>query len=151
MLNPDFRDILSAFSDEQVEYMVVGAYALAAYGYIRATGDLDLWIRRSEDNSSRVWRALTRFGAPMSQLNIADLQSPGNVFQIGVEPGRIDVLTSIDGVDFDQAQPHQTIVELEGLTLPVIGRADLVRNKKASGRPVDQADLAWLEPESPPT
>lgn len=146
MLNPDFRDILSAFSDEQVEYMVVGAYALAAHGYVRATGDLDLWVRRSQENATRVWRALSKFGAPLSGLKLDDFESPGSIVQIGVEPRRIDILTSIDGVDFDEAQPHQNLVELEGLTLPVIGRADLIRNKKASGRPVDRADLAWLEP-----
>ena len=114
MLNPDFRDMLSAFSDEQVEYLVVGAYALAAHGLARATGDIDLWVRRSEENARRVWRALTRFGVPLFDLRVEDLQTAGTVFQVGVAPRRIDILTSIDGVEFEEAAPHRKEVEVEG-------------------------------------
>lgn len=145
MLNPDFRDMLSAFSDEQVEYLVVGAYALAAHGLPRATGDIDLWVRRSEENARRVWRALTRFGVPLFDLRVEDLQTAGTVFQVGVVPRRIDILTSIDGVEFEEAAPHRKEVEIEGLLVPVIGRAHLLLNKKAMGRPKDKADVAWLE------
>jgi len=145
MLNPDFRDMLSAFCDQQVEFMVVGAYALAAHGLPRATGDIDLWIRCSDDNASRVWRAIANFGAPLSGLILDDLKTPGTVFQIGLPPRRIDILTAIDGVEFEDAWPERLNVELEGLKIPIIGRDHLLRNKKAAGRPKDKADVAWLE------
>ena len=103
MLNPDFRDMLSALSAERAEYLLVGAYAVAVHGLPRATGDLDIWIRASDANARRVWRALGRFGAPLSELREADLQTPGIVVQIGVAPRRIDLLTAIDGVAFDEA------------------------------------------------
>ncbi len=144
MLNPDFRDMLSTFGDEQVEYLVVGAYALAAHGRPRATGDLDLWVRPTAANAARVWRALARFGAPLEGLSQSDFAAEGTV-EIGVAPRRVDVLTSIDGVSFDEAWPARLQVEVEGLRLPVIGREHLIRNKRASGRPQDLADAAWLE------
>src|SRR5689334_3742481 len=93
LLNPDFRDMLLIFSEEQVEYMVVGAYALAAHGLPRATGDIDLWIRCSEENSNRVWESLIKFGVPLFDFKKEDLMIPGIVFQIGVAPRRIDILT----------------------------------------------------------
>lgn len=145
MLNPDFRDMLSAFCDEGVEFLLVGAYALAAHGHPRATGDLDLWIRCSHENAQRVWRALSRFGAPLCDLTIEDITSPGTVIQIGVAPRRIDLLTSIDGVDFEEAWPERKDIAVESLTVPVIGRADLIQNKRALARPQDLADVAWLE------
>jgi predicted nucleotidyltransferase len=149
LLNPDFRDMLSALSDERAEFLLVGAYALAVYGLPRATGDMDLWIRCSDDNAGRVWRALARFGAPLGDLRQDDLRTPGVVVQIGVVPRRIDLLTSIDAVEFDDAWAQKTEVELEGLRLPVIGRRDLIANKKAVGRPQDLADVARLESEPP--
>lgn len=103
MLNPDYRDMLSAFEDESVEYLVVGAYALAAHGAPRATGDLDLWIRPSPDNADRAFRALEAFGAPTHDLTVDDLTDPNLVFQVGIEPRRIDILSSITGVSFDEA------------------------------------------------
>src|SRR5215217_5575526 len=98
LLNPDYRDMLSLFNEEKVEYMVVGAYALAYHGLPRATGDIDVWIRRSDENTDRVWRALSRFGVPLFDLTKDDLNKPETVFQIGLAPRRIDILTSIDGV-----------------------------------------------------
>ena len=145
MLNPDYRDMLSALLEEGAEFLVVGAFALAAHGLPRATGDIDLWIRASADNSTRVWSALLRFGAPTHGLTATDLESPDIVFQIGVAPHRIDLLTSIDGVDFADAWADRALVNLEGVTLPVISRPHLIQNKRASGRPKDLADLAWLE------
>jgi hypothetical protein len=137
--------MLSALSAENAEYILVGAYALAAHGLPRATGDLDIWIRRSDENAERVWRALERFRAPLSTLTIADLKSPEIVFQIGAAPNRIDILTSIDAVDFAEAWPRRTEVEIAGRKVAVIGRDDLLRNKRAAGRPKDLADAAWLE------
>lgn len=145
MLNPDFKDMLFALSDEGVEFLLVGAYALAAYGRPRATGDLDIWVHPSRENAQRVWRALQRFGAPLQGMSTEDLTTPGMVFQIGVAPCRIDLMTSIDGVEFDAAWPHRISIAVEGLTIPVIGRAHLIRNKKAVGRPQDLADAVWLE------
>jgi hypothetical protein len=147
LLNPDFRDMLSALCDEDVEFLLVGAYALAAHGLPRATGDMDIWVRCSIENAERIYRALQRFGAPLFDLTINDLQVAGTVFQIGLAPRRIDILTSIDGVLFDDAWSHRKVIELEGLTVPAIGRAHLIQNKKATGRPKDLADVAWLEDE----
>lgn len=147
MLNPDFHDMLSALCAEGVEFLLVGAFALAAHGLPRAMGAMDLWIRRSDDNAARVWRALHRFGSPTLDLTLDDLTAPDVVSQIGIAPRRIDVLTSIDGVTFDEAWPDRLVVELEGLSVPVIGHRHLIQNKRASGRPKDMADLAWLERE----
>lgn len=147
MLNRDFRDMLSALSDERVEFMLVGAYALAVHGYPRATGDMDIWIRASQQNARRVFRALKRFRAPLSDLTVEDLATPDIVFQIGAAPRRIDILTSIDGVEFDDAWSNRKEIEVEGQKFGVIGRSDLLRNKKALGRPKDLADVAWLEGE----
>ncbi len=144
MLNPDFKDMLSALCGEGVEFLIVGAYALAAHGHPRATGDLDIWIRCSSDNTQRVWRALHRFGAPMHTVTAKDLAVSGMVFQIGVAPCRVDLMTSIDGVEFDDAWPHRMTITIEDLTIPVISRAHLIQNKKASGRPQDLADAACL-------
>jgi hypothetical protein len=151
MLNPDFRDILYAFCEEGVEFLVVGAYALAVHGHPRATGDLDLWILPSEENADRVLRALERFGAPLLDLAMEDLQTPDTVFQIGVAPRRIDILTSIEGVDFDEAWAQRVEVEIEGLKIPVIGRSHLIQNKRAAGRPQDLADVARLEEHGGPS
>ena len=115
MLNPDFRDILFAFSKENVEYLLVGAYTLAAHGQVRATGDIDLWVKSSEDNAARIMDALTRFGAPL-----------------------------LDAVEFEEAWPAREEVEVAGLKKPVIGRHHLLKNKRATGRPKDLADAAWL-------
>jgi hypothetical protein len=148
-LNPDYRDMLSALSGEVAEYLLVGAYALAVHGVPRATGDIDLWVRPDPDNARRVLAALRRFGAPHAELTERELVTPGTVFQIGVAPRRIDILTSIDGVDFDEAWTMRRVVEIEGLPVPVISRTHLIRNKKATGRPQDAADAARLEMAEP--
>jgi len=132
--------MLSAFSEERVEFLVVDAYALAVHGLPRATGDMDLWVRPTLGNARRVRAALARFGAPIEGLSEADLITPGTVFQVGVSPRRIDVLTSIDGVEFDDAWPARTITRVDGLEIPVVGRTELIRNKKATGRAKDLAD-----------
>ncbi len=145
LLNPDFRDILSVLNEEKVDYLLVGAYALAVHGLPRATGDMDIWIHSTVDNARRVWRALSKFGAPLSDLNEADLLNPGVVFQIGVAPSRVDILTSIDGVEFPDAWKDRLEVKVEGINVPVISRSHLIVNKKAVGRPQDLADIARLE------
>jgi hypothetical protein len=144
-LNPDFRDMLLALSDARVDYLVVGAYAVAAHGFPRATGDLDLWVRADQETAPRVMRALAAFGAPMDEITEADFATPSIVFQIGVPPGRIDILTTILGVEFDAAWGNRVTIEIDGVILNVLGRDDLLKSKKASGRPKDLADLAELE------
>jgi hypothetical protein len=149
LVNPDYRDMLSALSAEGAEYLIVGAYALAVHGVPRATGDIDLWVRPTPDNAYRVLAALRRFGAPLSELGESDFAVPGTVFQIGVAPRRIDILTSIDGVEFAEAWAARRSVDVEGLSVPVLSREHLIRNKKATGRLQDSADVARLESQDP--
>lgn len=140
--------MLSALTAESAEFLVVGAYALAAHGSPRATGDLDCWIRPTPENAERVFRALATFGAPLDQVSRDDLLAPGRIIQIGVAPARVDIMTSIDGVEFDEAWPNRLVVPVDGIDVPLIGRAELIRNKRATGRPRDLADVAQLEGES---
>jgi hypothetical protein len=150
MLNPDFKEIISAFNDGNVEYLVVGAYAVAAHGLPRATGDIDLWIRPTSANAQRTWDALAAFGAPMDRVSVNDLSTPEMVIQFGVVPDRVDVLTSIEHVEFDEAWPQRIVVQMDGVAVNVLGRDHLLRNKRAVGRPQDLADVARLTTESPP-
>ena len=147
MLNPDYRDILSAFAEESVKYLLVGAYALAVHGHVRATGDIDLWVESSKDNATRIMTSLARFGAPLHEIEARDFETPGVVFQIGVAPRRIDILTTIDAVDFEAAWSEREEVEVAGSMVQVISRRHLLQNKRATGRPKDQADAIWLEDE----
>ncbi len=149
MLNPDYKDILSAFDEEEVEYLLVGAYALAVHGLARATGDIDLWVKRSEENAEKIMRALAAFGAPLSEIGEEDFMTPEMVFQIGVAPRRIDLLTSLTGVTFEEAWPAREEIEIEGIRIPVIDRTHLIQNKRATGRPKDLADADWLESSGP--
>jgi hypothetical protein len=135
LLNPDFHDMLFALCEEKAEFLIVGAYALAVYGHPRATGAIDVWIRRSDNNPKRVWRALVRFGAPLADLKLEDLKTPDLIFQIGVEPPRIDIVTSITGIEFDKAWPDRKEVEIGGLKIPVIGRSHLRRTRNLSDAP----------------
>lgn len=149
--NPDFLDMIGALQREGAEFLVVGAFAMAAHGVPRATGDLDLWVRPGADNAERVWRALERFGAPVevADLTVQDLISPGMVYQIGQPPRRIDVITGIDGVSFEEAWPNRVQATAGGLDFPCLGRGDLVRNKRASGREKDRVDLELLRKAEP--
>lgn len=145
MLNPDYRDILSAFTDAKVEFLVVGAYAVAAHGVPRATGDIDLFVRPTPENARRVWNALLTFGAPLDRVDITDFAREGTIFQVGVVPRRIDVITAIEGVSFAAAWRGRKDLELDGVRLPVIGLNELLVNKRAVGRPQDKADVERLQ------
>ena len=145
MLNPDFKDMLLCLKDEEVEFIIVGAYALAAHGLPRATGDIDIWVNNSPDNAQRIIRALIKFGAPTSNLSEEDFISPGMIVQIGVEPCRIDLLTSIDGVEFNVAWKNKLTISIDDLELHVLSKADLLKNKLAVSRDKDQSDIVWLE------
>ncbi len=143
-MNPDFAEMLSALSEAGADYLIVGAHALAAHGLPRATGDLDIWVRPTPENAQRVLSALRVFGAPLFDLTEADLTQPTTVFQIGIVPNRIDILTGISGVTFEEAWPRRVVHAVEEQALPFLGLEDLERNKRASGRPKDLADLAAL-------
>lgn len=145
MLNEDYKDMLQALVAERVEFLLVGAYALAAHGYPRATMDIDIWVMPSPDNADAVLRAVRRFGAPLHNLTKADLEKEGTVFQIGVAPRRIDIITAASGLTFQEAASRATSVSIEGLTVRVPSVADLIRNKRASGRTKDLADAEALE------
>jgi hypothetical protein len=144
-MNRDFRDLLSEFNAGRVEYLVVGSHALAAHGHIRATKDLDIWVRPSVGNADRLFEALMRFGAPLLDLTRADLSRPGLVFQIGVPPVRIDLVTSIDGVEFSDAWPDRLEARFSDQPAFVLSRKPLIMNKRASGRLQDLADVEALE------
>jgi hypothetical protein len=145
-MNRDFIEMLSALCEAGVEFLVVGAHALAAHGAPRATGDLDIWVRPTPENASRVLEALARFGAPLLDLTLDDLSGPDTVFQIGLPPSRIDILSGISGVTFADAWPGRMDVTIGALVIPVIGREAFITNKKASGRPKDLSDLTLLPP-----
>ena len=144
MLNPNFKDMLVALNDAEVEYLVVGAYAMAAHGCPRSTGDIDFWVRATPENAERVWAALSSFGAPMFQISVDELSTPDVVFQIGIAPQRIDVMTSVSGIEFDDAWPHRLVADLDGVKADVIGREQLLKNKLASGRAKDILDADIL-------
>lgn len=144
-MNRDFRDLLAEFNVQGVEYLVVGAHALAAHGHVRATKDLDIWVRPDVENAKRVLKALTEFGAPLHDLSEADLATPGTVFQMGLPPLRIDVITAIDGVSFDEAWPARLMTRFSDEPTAVLSKEHLIRNKRAAGRTQDLADIEWLE------
>lgn len=145
-LNEDFTDLLAALVDTGARFIVVGAHAMAVHGVPRATGDIDVWIAPGPENAERVWKALLRFGAPVEALGLSrdDLARRDQVVQIGLPPRRIDVLTAVSGVEFDEAWPGRVTHRVGSLAIPFIGREALIRNKRASGRPKDLADLEAL-------
>lgn len=145
MLNEDYREMLQCFADEGVEFLLVGAYALAAHGYPRATMDIDIWVMPSPDNAAAVLRALERFGAPLHGLTLDDLQKDDTIFQIGVAPRRIDIITGASGLEFSEALSRSSKVTLEGIEIRIPSIDDLIRNKRASGRTKDLADAEALE------
>jgi hypothetical protein len=144
-LNQDFRDLIAEFNAHDVEFLVVGSHALAAHGLVRATKDLDLWVRPEAGNAGRVIRALESFGAPLLDLTAGDLTAPGTIFQIGVAPLRIDISTTIDGVTFDEAWPDRFLTRFGDQPAAVLSRRHLIQNKRASGRTQDLADIERLE------
>lgn len=145
-MNDDFRDLLAALLEAGARFLVVGAHAMAVHGVPRATGDLDVWIDADEANGERVWTALLRFGAPVAAVGVRreDLTRADTVIQIGLPPRRIDLLTSITGVGFDEAWPARVTHRVSDLAIPFLGRAELVRNKRALGRAKDLADIEAL-------
>lgn len=142
--------MLTALLAAEARFLIVGAHALAAHGVPRATVDIDIWIDRSAPNVRRVWKALAAFGAPVEALDVRedDLTRPDMVAQFGLPPHRIDLLTGVTGVTFDEAWPNRTEELLEGVVVPVISREDLIRNKTATGRDKDRVDVRALHGKS---
>jgi len=145
MLNEDYKDMLRALVGENARFLLVGAYAMATHGYPRATMDIDIWVMPSAENAQAVLRALRQFGAPVHQLSAADLQQTDTIFQIGVAPRRIDIITGVDGLEFEATFGRSVQVDVEGIALRVPNMADLIRNKRASARLKDLADVEALE------
>lgn len=147
-MNSDWLDLLREMDRAGVRYLLVGAHAIAAHGIPRATRDIDFWIDPEEENAKRVWEALLRFGAPMSALGISerDVRTPGMVLQFGVMPNRIDLMTSLSGLDrFSDAWDRRVMTELGDVAVPVLSLEDLRASKRASGRKRDLLDLEMLD------
>jgi len=143
-MNQDFVDLLRAFIAADVRFLIVGAYALALHGKPRATGDLDVWIDATPDNAARAMRALRAFGAPLTDVTVDDFSRPGVTYQIGVAPGRIDILTELTGITFDEAWPARMRRPFGDVDVDFIGRDDFIRNKRATGRAKDLGDIEGM-------
>jgi hypothetical protein len=143
-VNQDFVDLLRAFSDHRVRFLIVGAYALGVHGRPRATGDLDVWIDPAPDNAGRIMSALRVFGAPLADITADDFSRPGVVFQMGLPPYRIDILTALSGLTFADAWPGRTQTAFGPVTVDVIGRDAFIANKRATGRTKDLGDIEGL-------
>jgi len=144
-VNPDFRDLFAALNAAEARYLLVGGYAVAFHAQPRFTKDLDIWTEPDAANAARVYEALRLFGAPLQELSASDLARAGTVFQIGVPPNRIDIVTAIDGVAFPDAWADRVTTTYGEEAVLVIGRRHLIQNKRASGRPQDLLDLKVLE------
>ncbi len=144
--NSDFGDLLRAFANEGVRYLIVGGYAMIHHTEPRFTKDLDLWVDRKKRNAERVYRALSRFGAPLEDVSEADFMNPSVIFQVGVEPNRVDIIMSVLGLSFDSAWRRRVRGTYDGMPIPVLSKADLVKNKAALNRPRDQLDVLALKP-----
>lgn len=143
-VHPDFRDSLALPNEHEVEYLIVGGYALAFHGAPRFTGDIDVFVRPEPENAKRVLSALVEFGFEFSNLDIEAFQSPDKVIQLGVPPVRVDLLTSRSGVSWEQAQAHREPGVFGDVPVSYIGKSDFVTNKRASARKKDLADLEAL-------
>lgn len=143
-MHQDFLDLLRAFVDGNVRFLVVGAYALGVHGRPRATGDLDVWVDATPENAAQVMAALRQFGAPTAEVSASDFSRPGVVFQMGLPPLRIDVLTELSGLTFAEAWPDRVRAHFGPIEVDVIGRAAFVKNKRATGRARDLGDIEAL-------
>ncbi len=144
-MNPDFLDIIRALLDAYARFIIVGAFALYVYLNPRATGDLDIWVEHTPENASKVNRALHAFGAPLAQISESDFASPGVTFQIGLPPRRIDLMTEISGIQFQEAWDDHSLRPFGSFSIPFLSKTALIKNKRATGRPKDLLDLDALE------
>lgn len=144
LLPDDFKEFLRLFDSTRVKYLLIGGYAVNAYGYVRTTNDLDIWVAVSPENAARIDQALREFGFTVPGLTSDLFLAPHNVVRMGLPPVRIEILTSISGVDFESCYTEKETIRIEELTIPVISLARLRENKAASGRAKDLADLEGL-------
>ncbi len=143
--NSDLIDLLLALNAAGAKYLIVGGYAFAYHGRIRATKDADVFVGSDPENAARVWCALVAFGAPLSELRRKDLRSKGTFFIMGRAPNQIDIITEIDGVSFEEAWDRRIAATIANVPVAYLSRNDLIANKTAAGRPQDLADLAYLQ------
>ena len=148
-MNQDFEDLLASFVDGDVQFLLVGGVALGAHGLHRATGDIDVWVRPEHHNAKLVYQALARFGLPLADFGIdeTDFVRLGNVVQFGVPPRRVDVLTAVDGLTFDEAWQNRVCCEVAGHEVPVVSLHDLLKNKQSAGRDQDRVDVGTIRAE----
>jgi hypothetical protein len=144
MFNQDFKEFIESLNANHVRYLVVGGYAVALHGHPRYTKDLDIWVESNRDNSERLVKAISQFGMGSLGLTTKDFSEPDQVIQIGFPPDRIDILTSASGVEFAECYEQRTKVSIDGIGMNFINLEDLRKNKKASGRLQDLADLENL-------
>ncbi len=146
-MNRDFRDLFAACNDAEVRYLVVGAYAVTFHSRPRFTKDLDIWVDPTPSNAERVVRALTAFGAPLTENGVSatDFTHPGVVYQMGVPPNRIDVLTAVEALRFESCWQRRVSATYGDVPVAYLAKADLITNKRAVARPQDLLDVAALE------
>ena len=145
LTNSDFKDLLNLFAKHNVRYLVVGGYAVMKYSEPRFTKDMDIWIATNAENAGYVYVALKEFGAPLTNLTPDDFTQKDYFYQMGKPPLRVDVMMSIPGIEFEEAWTNRELVQLDDLEIPFISRSDLIRAKKASGRPQDKIDVERLK------
>jgi hypothetical protein len=146
MFTQDFREFVELLNKHNAEYLIVGGYAVAIHGYPRYTGDLDIWLNPTKENVAKVLNALSEFGFSSLDIKETDLLKIGNIIQLGYPPVRIDLLTAIDGVDFDDCFNNKVDLEIDDINIKFLGKNDLIKNKQQSGRFRDLDDLRNLQP-----
>lgn len=145
MLNQDFKEFIKSLNDNQVRYLVVGGYAVAMHGYPRYTKDLDIWVDMSAGNATKIIKALDTFGFGSLGIEESEFTIENQMLQLGHPPGRIDILTTLPGVEFSDCYSSRTIIEVDGVSVNFIDLENLKKNKKATGRHQDLADIENLE------
>ncbi len=145
MLSQDFKEFVELLNNHNVDYLIVGGYAVGIHGHPRYTGDLDIWLNPTPINAEKVLNCVNKFGFGSFNLTISDFIIPGNIIQLGYPPLRIDLLTEIDGVKFDECFENKKIVEIDELQVNFISYNDLIKNKLKSGRHKDLDDVENLE------
>ena len=143
-LTQDYIDIIELFNRYKVRYLIAGAYAMSKIGYSRSTYDIDIWVEKSKENATNIKKALEEFGVPFT-ISADDFLSPNSVIQIGIEPNRIDILTDIDALTFNQAWQNKEVVFFDDLRTYTLNIEDIITNKKASNRKKDKYDVVELE------
>jgi predicted nucleotidyltransferase len=144
-INSDFRDLLRLFDEGGVRYLIVGGYAVMRYTEPRYTKDIDLWVDRSEENALRVMEALRRFGAPLAGITVKDFTDPEVIYQLGIDPNRVDILPGVSGLEFEQAWENRVVVDFGGFEALMVSQDDLIVLKRATDRRQDRIDLKRLQ------